>query len=157
MRLGGSAAATATARIEHKDKRENLFFTGVFSNGRNYTPSQARDYGELLEAIDNEVAESGILALTLGARDDAAHVIADCVEADLNGGDAGSGAMERIGLDAVKLFAEGVDGDLDFCGVLGDDNDFLTAKLDGLVGYGRGDFAISGGRDGNDGAEPELW
>src|SRR5260370_38626453 len=107
MRLGGSAAATATARIEHKDKRENLFFTGVFSNGRNYTPSQARDYGELFEAIDEEVAESGILAVAFGTGDDAAQVITDGVEADLDGGDAGSGAMERIGFDALELLAEG--------------------------------------------------
>ncbi len=128
----------------------------MFSNGRNYTPSQARDYGELLDAIDKEVAESGILALTLGARDDAAHVITDGVEADLDGGDAGSGAMERIVFDELELFAEGVDGDLDLAGVLREDGDFLAAKLDRLVGDGGGDFAIGGGRDGNDVGELEV-
>jgi hypothetical protein len=107
-------------------------------------------------AIEEERANGGFVFLKPGVVDQAADVFAVGIEADLKAGDVGTAANDVVGFGALDSVAKHGDSSLNLDGILAGDGDLFTAEFDRAIDDGGHDFAISGGRDGDDVGELEV-
>ncbi len=112
--------------------------------------------GQLCMAISEKAAQRRPIDVADRAIDEAGEFMEADVKANLNAHDAGGGASRSLVLKVVDLFAEEVDGGLDFGGVFAGDGNLLALEFHRAIGNGRLDFAVGGRGNGDDVSQIEV-